>query len=89
MSRLLICKDAEQNTLLETRILQETDNIKYNIIESPPIIEEREGYIGEYGLDNSGDLVAIYEEIHKSETEVLQQRISELEEAIMVLSNTI
>lgn len=89
MLRLLICKDAEQNTLLETRILQETDNINYNIIESPPIIKEREGYIGKYGLDNSGELVVIYEEMHKSETEVLQQRISELEEAIMVLSNTI
>lgn len=87
MSRLLICKDAEQNTLLETRLLQETNNIKYNIIESPPIIEEREGYIGEYALDDSGDLVVIYEEIPKSETEILKQRVSELEETIMVLSN--
>lgn len=87
MSRLLICKDAEQNTLLETRLLQETNNIKYNIIESPPIIEEREGYIGEYALDDSGDLVVIYEKIPKSETEILKQRVSELEETIMVLSN--
>ena len=43
MSRLLICKDSEQNTLLETRLLNETDNIKYYIIEDAPIIEEREG----------------------------------------------
>ena len=89
MSRLLICKDAEQGTLLESRLLQETNNIKYNIIESPPIIEEREGYIGEYALDDSGDLVVIYEKIPKSETEILKQRVSELEETIMVLSNTI
>ena len=87
MSRLLICKDAEQGTLLESRLLQETNNIKYNIIESPPIIEEREGYIGEYALDDSGDLVVIYEKIPKSETEILKQRVSELEETIMVLSN--
>lgn len=87
MSRLLICKDAEQGTLLESRLLQETNNIKYNIIESPPIIKEREGYIGEYALDDSGEVVVVYEEIPKSETEILKQRVSELEETIMVLSN--
>lgn len=89
MSRLLICKDATQNKLLETKILKETDNIIYSIIDDAPAIEERENEIGRYVLDDSGEVAVVYEEIPKSETEVLKQRVSELEETIMVLSSNI
>ena len=42
--RMLICKDSEQNTLLEARPLEENDNRKYYIVDDAPEIEYREGY---------------------------------------------
>ena len=88
-NRLLICKDAEQNTLLETRLLNETDNIKYYIIEDAPIIEERENEIGKYALDESGQVIVIYEVKPKSKEEELQEQINELQDIVMTLANTI
>ena len=88
-NRLLICKDAEQNTLLETRVLNETDNIKYYIIENAPTIEEREGEIGKYALDESGQVIVIYEVKPKSKDEELQEQINDLQDIVMTLANTI
>ena len=88
MSRLLICKDSEQNTLLETRLLNETDNIKYYIIEDAPIIEEREGEIGEYALDENGEVYVKYTEIPPTKEEELQQQINDLQDIVMTLANT-
>ena len=87
--RLLICKDAEQNTLLETRLLNETDNIRYYIIEDAPIIEEREGEIGKYALDENGEVYVEYIEIPPSEVEELQEQINDLQDMVMTLANTI
>ena len=89
MSRLLICKDSEQNTLLETRLLNETDNIKYYIIEDVPIIEEREGEIGKYALDENGEVYVEYIEIPLSKEEELQEQINDLQDIVMTLANTI
>ena len=88
MSRLLICKDSEQNTLLETRLLNETDNIKYYIIEDAPAIEEREGEIGKYALDENGEVYVEYIEIPPTKEEELQEQINELQDVVMTLANT-
>ena len=88
-NRLLICKDAEQNTLLETRVLNETDNIKYYIIEDAPTIEEREGEIGKYALDENGEVYVEYIEIPLSKDEELQEQINELQDIVMTLANAI
>ena len=87
MSRLLICKDSEQNTLLETRLLNETDNIKYYIIDDAPIIEEREGEIGKYALDENGNVYVKYTEIPPTKEEELQEQINELQDVVMTLAN--
>ena len=87
-NRLLICKDSEQNTLLETRLLNETDNIKYYIIEDAPIIEEREGEIGKYALDENGEVYIEYVEIPPTKEEELQEQINELQDVVMTLANT-
>ena len=87
--RLLICKDSEQNTLLETRLLNETDNIKYYIIEDAPIIEEREGEIGKYALDENGEVYVKYTEIPPTKEEELQEQINDLQDMVMTLANTI
>ena len=87
--RLLICKDSEQNTLLETRLLNETDNIRYYIIEDAPIIVEREGEIGKYALDENGEVYIEYVEIPPSKYEELQEQINELQDVVMTLTNTV
>lgn len=87
--RLLILKDSEQNTLLETRVLKETDNIRFYIIEDAPIIEEREGEIGEYALDENGEVYVEYTKIPPSEVEELQEQINELQDVVMTLANAI
>ena len=89
MSRLLICKDSEQNTLLETRVLNETDNIKYYIIEDAPTIEEREGEIGKYALDENGEVYVKYTKIPLSKVDELQEQINDLQDVVMTLTNTI
>ena len=88
MSRLLICKDSEQNTLLETRLLNETDNIKYYIIDDAPEIEYREGYYAKYSLNENGEVYVKYTKIPPSKDEELQAQINELQDVVMPLANT-
>lgn len=59
MNRVFICRDKEQNTLIEVRTLKETENIKYEVIEAPEI-EEKEGYTGTYILNAAGELEIKY-----------------------------
>ena len=87
--RLLICKDSEQNTLLEARLLNETDNIRYYIIEDAPEIEYREGYYGKYSLDENGEVYIEYVEIPPSKEEELQEQINDLQDIVMTLANTV
>lgn len=84
--RVLILKDAEQNTLLEARPLQETDNIRYEIVEEMLEIENREGYIGNYALDDDGNLVIEYTEIEPTETELLEARLAQMQEEVAMLA---
>ena len=86
--RLLICKDSEQNTLLEARPLEENDNRKYYIIDNVPEIEYREGYYSEYALDENGEVYIEYIEIAPSKNEELQTQINELQDVVMTLANT-
>ena len=80
--KLLICKDNKNNKLISSSTLPETDNIKYSIIEDAPEIEQREGFIGQYTLDEEGNIVVEYTEQPLSETEQLEQRMSEMQELI-------
>ena len=87
--KLLICKDSEQNTLLEARPLEENDNSKYYIIDNAPEMEYREGYYGKYALDENGEVYVEYIEIAPSKEEELQEQINELQDVVMTLANTI
>ena len=87
--RLLICKDLEQNTLLEARPLEENDNRKYYIIDNAPEMEFREGYYAKYALDENGEVYVEYVEIAPSKTDELQEQINELQDVVMTLANTI
>lgn len=87
--KLLICKDLEQNILLEARPLEENDNSKYYIIDNAPEMEYREGYYGKYALNENGEVYVEYTKIPPSTEEELQEQIHELQDAVMSLTNTI
>ena len=87
--RMLICKDSEQNTLLEARPLEENDNRKYYIIDNAPEMEHREGYYGKYALNENGEVYVEYIEIPPSKEEELQEQINDLQDVVMTLANTI
>ena len=87
--RLLICKDSEQNTLLEARPLEENDNCEYCIIDNVPEMEHRDGYYGKYALNENGEVYVEYIEIAPSKEEELQEQINDLQDIVMTLANTI
>ena len=87
--RLLICKDSEQNTLLEARPLEENEKRKYYIIDNVPEMEYREGYYGKYSLDKNGEVYIEYVEIPPTKEEELQEQINDLQDIVMTLANTI
>ena len=55
--RILINKQTDSSTnesqLISTQHLMETENIVYEIIDNPPVIEARDGYTGKYIWDNT------------------------------------
>ncbi|WP_410496400.1 hypothetical protein QTL86_02730 [Cellulosilyticum sp. ST5] len=86
MKRLLICTDQEQKSVLLQQFLDETDSITYSIINNPPVIEEVDGKIGRYVLDDDGNIIVIYEDIPKSEVELLKADNEALKQAVTELS---
>ena len=86
--RMLICKDLEENILLEARQLEETENRKYYIIDNAPEMEYREGYYAKYALNENGEVYVEYVEIAPSEVEELQEQINDLQDIVMTLANT-
>ena len=87
--KLLICKDSEQNKLLEARPLEENDNSKYYIIDDAPEMEFREGYYAKYALDENGEVYVEYIEIAPSKEDELQEQINDLQDIVMTLASTI
>ena len=89
MTRLLICKDSEQNVIIVQQRLNETDNITYSIIENPPAIEEVEGKVGKYALDEEGNIIVIYEDIPKTDIELLREENTQIKESNAMLNQAI
>lgn len=87
--RLLICKDAEQKTILVQQQLNETDNITYSIVDNPPVIEEVAGKIGKYSLDEEGNIIVIYEDIPKTDIEILREENTQIKESNAMLNQAI
>ena len=85
--KLLICKDILNNNLISTQILNETDNIKYEIIEDIPEIEEKDGYIGIYKLNDDGNIIIDYIKKQKSEIELLREELSATQDLLITLTN--
>lgn len=73
--RVLIKKINSTNTLLSTEVLIENEDVQYSIVEDAPIIEEKEGMIGHYELEEEGKLVVKYEPKPKSEIEIINEKL--------------
>lgn len=84
--RLLINKHKDPVTgniaLMSTEYLNETENITYEMIENPPIIEAREGYTGSYVWNNETNTVDVEYTKNPITTE---ERIAAMQEVIDTL----
>ena len=77
--KILVCKMDGQ--VIEAKQLQETENITYSIIENAPMIEERVGYTGAYVCSENGEIEVVYSLIPKTDMQLMQEKINELERA--------
>ena len=87
--KLFIYKDIEQKNILEMREYNTTDNIIAEVLSDYPIIEEIEGKIGKYVLDDDGNIIVEYTDIPKSEVELLQEENQQLEQRMCELQETL
>lgn len=84
--KLLICRDVLNNTLLESRVLNESDSIKYEIIENAPVIDEKENEFGRYRLNEKGEVIVVYEEKPKSKLDLIQEQLNQLIQSTTTIS---
>ena len=81
--RLLINKQVDPGTgnvqIISTQGLNETENITYEIIDTPPEIEAREGYTGRYIWNNETNTVDVEYTKNPITTE---ERITAMQEVI-------
>lgn len=82
--RAIICKDSLQNVLLRCTPISETENIKYSI-EEVPNIEERDGFTGDYVLNEQGVVEVVYTPIPQTKLEVMQAKLEDQEQLIAEL----
>lgn len=84
--RLLVNKHKDPVTgnivLMSTEYLNETENITYDVIPDPPVIEAREGYTGRYIWNNETNAVDVEYTKNPITTE---ERIVAMQEAIDAL----
>lgn len=84
--KLLICKDTLNNTILESRVLNESDSIKYEIVEDAPVIEEHENEVGHYEIGEDGQVIVVYTEKPKSQLDLIQEQLKQLIQSTMTIS---
>ena len=81
MKKLLICIEELQNEkpkMIESRLLLESGTVKWAVIDNPPEIEEKDGEIGKYDVDEQGKIIVRYEQREKTEAEKLKEEIKEI-----------
>lgn len=81
--RILINKQTNpltnESQLISTQHLMETENIVYEIIDNPPVIEIRDGYTGRYIWDNETNQLDVEYTKNPITTE---ERITAMQEVI-------
>lgn len=82
--KLFILKDLNKNEILEQRLLFDDEFSKSEIVENPPKIGVVDGKIGRYSLDETGELVVIYDDVVMSDAE----KIADLERQVAELTKS-
>ena len=72
--RVLIRKTNSSNTLVSAEVLIENEDLRYEIIENAPVIEDRPNEIGNYELNEAGELVVVYKTLPPTVEEKLEQQ---------------
>lgn len=77
-------KDPLTNTIqiISTQNLHETENITYEIVDNPPVVEDREGCTGRYVWNNETNQLDVEYTKNPISTE---ERIAAMQEAIDLL----
>ena len=81
MKKLLICIEELQNEkpkMIESRLLIESEAVKWKVIDNPPEIEDRPGEVGKYDINEQGEIIVRYEQREKTEAEKLKEEIKEI-----------
>lgn len=82
MKKLLFCVEKLENEnpkLLESRLLIESGAVKWAVIDNPPEIEEKDGEIGKYDVDEQGKIIVRYEQREKTEMEKLLEKLNDID----------
>ena len=75
--RAIVVKDKLNNKIISIQKLSETDNIRYEIVDDIPEIEAKDGYVGEYILNQDGSIGVVYKEAPKTALEKVQEENDE------------
>lgn len=81
MKKLLYCVEelpGEKPRLIESRLLVESEVLKWKVFDNPPEIEDRPGEIGKYYITEQGEIAVRYEQREKTEAEKLKEEIKEI-----------
>lgn len=82
MKKLLICIEELQNEkpkMIESRLLIESEAVKWKVIDNPPVIEDRPGEVGKYDINEQGEIVVRYEQREKTELEKLREKLDSID----------
>ena len=79
---ILVRREKETGKVISQELLFDSENTEHIFIDELPEIEERDGYIGRYVVSDEGIVSVIYEEIPKTEIELLREQLLEQEELL-------
>lgn len=85
MKKLLLHRNLTTHELLSYRELENNEEYDYVLVDAPEV-EEKEGYVYKYVLDENNDLAVEYVEKEPTETELLEARLAQMQEEVAMLA---
>lgn len=81
-SKLLVRKEKATGKVLSQQLIFDDETTEHIIIENLPVIEEKEGFIGEYVVKEDGTVEVVYTERPKTEIELMKEKQIEQDQLI-------
>lgn len=85
---LFVYKDKAQKTVLQSIEYNVTDNIVCEVLTDYPVIEQKDGYYGYYTLDDNGNVMVVYNELPKTEIDILREENEALQERLAFIQES-